>query len=286
MNDNTKKWTALALFALMVGCGSDDFNKDSSIEDSSIEDSAASALDPSSGQSMDADQEAACAVFPNLPFCSDRELQPGFAKFAVGRADAVRWSGKDGCREIDFRTGRQGEDKLTVAVGEIRSVCRDTSVHFEFVYRRHTDTLGKDTWTSAFRPLDTRAANQLIDSCTPSTRPKLAEVLGEWWKANNTYAENLMLNYIAPLPYATQLLPFDDDGIERLGEADIEGVSTVAFRNDVATVWMIAGDQQNRPVRVVRHSNDTEVQFTEWDEPFAATIPGDMRSLSEVCSVN
>lgn len=269
-----------ALVSCLVACGSDE-----SLESATPE-TPGSELAGSELESFDAEREAACQMMPSLPFCGPREPRPGFAKFAVGNADAVHWSGTVGCREIDFRSGRQGEDRLTVAIGEIRSTCGKRPVHFEFVYRKHTKELGKDTWTSAFRPVNTHAASQLVGSCSPSTRPEPAIAVGSWWKANNTYAENLMLDYIAPLQYATRLLPFDDDGIERLGEEIVNGIDTVQFRNNAATVWMMADEKRDRPVRVMRNNRETDVHFSEWDTPFAAQIPGDLRSLSEICDAS
>lgn len=233
----------------------------------------------------EADLEAACSSMPNLPFCN-KDPKPGFAKFAVGSADAVRWSGTALCHQIDFRTGRHGADRLTKAAGEVKSLCKDDEVHFEFVYRKHSKALTADAWTSAFRPLSIKAANRLLDSCTSNSRPNSSIVMNNWWKANNTYAENLMLDYIAPLVFATKLLPFSDDGIKRIGEEAIDGVETVQFRNESATVWMYANINKNRPLRVVNTTRDTDAFFTEWDIPFAADIPEEMRTLDEICETD
>lgn len=276
-----KRLLPLALVSCLLACGSEE-----PVEAVEGATSAGSGSADAGAATLDADKEAACQAIPSLPFCSPSEPKPGFAKFAVGRADAVRWTGTIGCRQVDFRTGRQGDDRLTVAAGEIRATCDERPVHFEFVYRQHTQGLGKDSWTSAFRPLNADAAARLIDSCSPSTRPKPATAVESWWKANNTYAENLMLDYIAPLQYATRLLPFDDDRVEKVGEDVVEGTSTIQFRNDAATVWMMADEPRNRPVRLLRHNQTADVRFTAWDEPFAANIPGEMRSLSEICDAS
>lgn len=237
-----------------------------------------------SDTSHEADLEAACSSLPSLPFCNS-EPRPGAAKFTVGNADAVRWSGEARCHQIDFRTGRYGEDRLIKVEGDIKSLCKEDEVYFEFVYRKHTNEVSEEQWTSAFRPLSTAAANRLLDSCTLNSRPKPSAVMGSWWKANNTYAENLMLDYISPGVYATKLLPFDDDGIERLGEEVIGGVSTIQFRNEKATVWMAANRDDHRPVRVMDNKGKTDAYFTEWDIPFTAKIPA-MRSLNEVCETH
>lgn len=235
-----------------------------------------------STQDVEADIEVACKAYPTLPFCNS-DPRPGFAKFAIGAADSVRWSGTARCHEIDFRTGREGSDRLIKAAGESKSLCQEQQVHFEFLYRQQSKELTSDGWTSAFKPLSQKAAERLLASCTGDSRPEPSAVRGSWWKANNTYAENLMLDYIAPVVYATELLPFSDEGLERLGEEVINGRKAVVFRNDVATVWMMADSKKNRPLRVVSHEGDTDAYFSEWDEPFAATIPVDIRSLDEIC---
>ncbi|MGP4845503.1 hypothetical protein ACTXGQ_15295 [Marinobacter sp. 1Y8] len=251
----------------LVACGADENEERPPMQDAS---------------SAEADLKAACEALPSL--CNS-EPKPGFAKFKVGAADAVHWTGKTSCHQIDFRTGKQGDDRLTKAKGEIKSLCGDDDVRFEFVYRTHKNELGKGNWTSAFRPQSVAAAERLLDSCTSESSPKPSAVMGSWWKANNTYAENLLLDYIAPTVFATKLLPFSDDGIERLGEETIDGVKTVKFRNDSATVWMMADSGKNRPLRVMSAKDKTDVYFTEWDVPFAADIPEDMESLSDVCEV-
>lgn len=229
-----------------------------------------------------ADLKAACEALPSL--CKS-EPKPGFAKFKVGAADAVHWTGKANCRQIDFRTGKQSDNGLTKVLGEIKSLCDDDVVHFEFVYRTHKNGLGKGNWTSAFRPLSVAAAKRLLDSCTSASSPKPSAVMNSWWKANNTYAENLLLDYIAPTVFATKLLPFSDDGFESLGEETIDGIKTVKFRNESATVWMLAENGKNRPYRVIDADGNTDTYFTEWDEPFNADIPEDMRSLSDICEL-
>jgi hypothetical protein len=231
-----------------------------------------------------ADIKAACASLPDLPFCNS-EPRPGFAKFKLGKADAVRWTGNDGCRKLDFRTGRQNDEhRFTKVAGEINYTC-DDEIHYEFVYRQHTKMPeSSESWTSAFRPLTTLAARELLRSCSWESTPEPSAVMGGWWKANNTYAENMFLNYVSPLVYATRLLPFDDDNFDRVGSETLDGIETIQFRNAEAAVWMI-DDDSGRPLRVVRGSGRGEVHFTEWGQPFSARIPADIRSLSEVCDV-
>ena len=235
------------------------------------------------------DPEAAlsdvCSSMPDTPLCN-RDPKPGFAKFAVGSASAVRWTGKDQCYQLDLKTGRQGDERLTVAEGEVKSFCHDDDVHFEFIYQKHKKALTADAWTSAFRPLSVNAAHSLLSSCRSNSAPDPSQVIGKWWKANNTYAENQILRYISPLGYATDLLPFDDDGIERIGEEVVNNVKTIKFSNDVATVWMYANIGKNRPLRVIDSEGNTDMYFTEWEEPFTVKIPDDMRSLSEICTTD
>src|SRR5690606_28345968 len=105
-----------------------------------------------------------------------------------------------------------------------------------------------------------------------------------WWHVNNTYAENLVLGFHAPLPYASSILPFDDEN-ERLGKETIEGQSTIVFQNDRAKVWMLDVQKENRPVRVVGLTRTLDITFSEWELPFAAELPEPLRALSEVCQV-
>lgn len=230
------------------------------------------------------DLKEACASFPDLPFCN-KQPRPGFAKFKLGGADAVRWTGNDDCIKLDFRTGRQSDEhRLTKVEGEIAYSC-DGGGHYQFVYRQHTRMPeSSNSWTSAFRPLDVAAANELLRSCSWDSKPKPSAVIGGWWKANNTYAENMFLDYVAPLVYATRLIPFDDDGFERIDEETIDGIKTIQFRNEAATVWM-TNDGTERPLRVTRNDGKADVHFTEWDLPFAANIPAKIRSLSEICDI-
>ena len=81
------------------------------------------------------------------------------------------------------------------------------------------------------------------------------------------------------------MVPFDDDGHERLGEERFEGVDTVVFENASARVWMVADRDDHRPLRVVRADGTSDVRFSEWDVPFAAELPAELRELSEVCEV-
>lgn len=217
--------------------------------------------------------------------CSNPEPRPGFAKFAVGRADAVRWSGVDGCDRFDLQTGKEGDDGLIKVQGEAGSnpTCDRDDGNYGFVYRQHSKELSAESWTTAYRPLDVLAAWALLRNCTSESRPEASALVGHWWRANNTYAENRILDYIAPTTHASRLLPFDDDGIERLGEEVLDGVATVQFRNAAATVWMIAGAPGDRPARVTRNNGSTDVRFTDWDVPFEAAIPAEMQELSEVC---
>ena len=109
--------------------------------------------------------------------------------------------------------------------------------------------------------------------------------MGQWWRANHTYAENTVLGYIAPLALASGMVPFDDDGHERLGEEVFEGVDTVVFENDRARVWMVASRDDHRPLRVVGADGTRDVRFSEWGAPFSAELPAELRELSEVCDV-
>lgn len=231
----------------------------------------------------EADLKAACDLMPSL---CNKDPKPGFAKFSLGSADAVRWTGTAQCHQLDLRTGRYGDERLTKVEGKVEYICGDDDVLFEFIYRKHTKALTADGWTSAFRPLTANAAYHLLKSCTSSSTPDVSVVVGKWWKANNTYAENLLLNYIAPLALATELLPFDDDGFERVGEEVIDNVETVQFRNEMATVWMYANGGKNRPLRVVDPEGNTDMYFTEWDTPFTADIPEDIHSLTDICETH
>lgn len=256
--------TVLLMLSGLVACRADDSEKTSSVTD------------------LDAVEDV-CALVPNFPGCdSEREPHPGFAKFTAGRADALRWVGQDGCKRIDVKTGRQSGSTLIKATGEVYSSCDPIDIHFSFVYRQHSDTLASDAWTSAFQPLDIGAARRLIDSCSPDTRPDPSAVIGLWWKANRTYAENLLLDYTSPLAYATQRIPFDDDGFERLEDDSINGVRVAKFRNDHATVWMDT-EERDRPLRVTGDNRD--ILLSEWNANFSADIPSGLRELNEVCSV-
>ncbi|HLT28925.1 MAG TPA: hypothetical protein VK013_02710 [Myxococcaceae bacterium] len=217
-----------------------------------------------------------------------REPEPGWAKFTVGNAESVRWLGFDGCHAFDVRTGELESNGLTKVEGVVsRSGSCDPDIeqgHFEFVYRQHSLELSAESWTTAYRPLDAVAAKELIRNCTWETRPEPSSLIGHWWHATNLYAENQILDYIAPLAYASSLIPFDDDGFERVGEESVDGVPTIQFQNDRATVWMVNdGSRTNRPLRVTGRAHD--VTFSEWDVPFAAEIPENLRDLSEVCAV-
>lgn len=274
----------LGIFSLMVAalaaCGADNPEPSSS---AAVADGNSLEADI---HNLQAELQAACAMFPNLPGCgSSPESQPGFAKFTVGRADAVQWAGRAGCKEISVRTGRQSANQLVKAEGEVVSSCDPTEIHFEFVFRRHSQALSPDAWTSAFRPLNRGAANRLLESCTSDTRPDPSVIMESWWRANNTYAENLLLDYMSPLVYATRLIPFDDDGYERAGEEMIDGRNTVLFSNNAATVWMDLAER-NRPLRVVNTSGSTDIRFSAWDQGFSAVIPQNLRDLSEICSVH
>ncbi|MEZ0471265.1 hypothetical protein [Luteimonas salinilitoris] len=232
------------------------------------------------------DVEIDCEAYPGFPGCGSK-LRPGFAKFSLGAAEAVRWAGNDGCMQLDFRTGRHGdENKLTKVEGEVTNGCNNEVSHFEFVYRQSSRTPGKKSWTTAYRPLNEVAAADLLDSCTQETRPDPSVAVGHWWEANNTYAENPLLGIIAPVAYATKLIPFDDDGFERVGEETIDGVETVHFRNERASVWLIAGDDRDRPVRATDDDGSRDMRFTEWDAPFAAQIPEELRRLEQICTRN
>ena len=259
-----RAFSGLLVLAGLVACGADDADLAPPI---------------ASQESM----QDVCDMAPYLPGCgSAPEPRPGFAKFTVGRAEAVRWSGQDGCRQIDLRTGRQSGTTLIKVAGEVYSSCAPTDIHFSFVYRQHSDTLSSDAWTSAFQPLNVGAARRLIESCSPDTRPDPSAVIGLWWKANRTYAENLLLDYTSPLAYATQRIPFDDDGFERLEDDSINGVRVAKFRNDRATVWMDT-EERDRPLRVTGDNRD--ILLSEWNANFSADIPSGLRELNEVCSV-
>lgn len=260
-----RTFPGLLVLSTLVACGAEDSEKTSSVSD------------------QDSMQDA-CELAPNLPGCgSEREPHPGVAKFTVGRADALRWAGQDGCKRIDLKTGRQSGSTLIKAAGEVYSSCDPADVHFSFVYQQHSDTLAADAWTSAFQPLDIGAARRLIESCSPDTRPDPSAVMGTWWKANNTYAENLLLDYTSPIAYATRLIPFDDDGFERLDDEVIDGVQVATFRNDRATVWMDK-EERDRPLRVANDRN-RDILLSEWNNDFSADIPANLRELNEVCSV-
>lgn len=275
-----------ALLSLLVACGAEQAEEPPLDDNEQIEKNENSGNDAASDQAaLEADIEAACASYPDLPFCN-KDPRPGFAKFAVGAADGVRWSGDVSCREIDVRTGKHGEERLTKSTGKVMALCHDKDVRFEFVYRQLKKTLSPDAWVSAFRPLSVDAARRLLESCTSDSQPEPSAVMNSWWKANNTYAENLMLDFTSPIVFATKLLPFSDEGIERLGEEAIDGVETIQFRNDEATVWMFAESERERPRRVVLAQENTDVHFTEWDKPFAADMPEGTRSLSEVCALD
>lgn len=262
---SVKTLTGLLALSGLVACGADDTQ-----------------MPPPA--TLEESMQEVCELAPNLPGCgSAREPRPGFAKFTVGRADAVRWVGQDGCKRIDVMTGRQSGTTLIKAAGEVHSSCNPTDVHFSFMYRQHSDTLAADAWTSAFQPLDIGAARRLLDSCSPDSRPDPSVVMGSWWKANNTYAENLLLDYTSPLAYASRLIPFDDDGFERLDDDVLNGEPVATFRNDHATVWM-AKEERDRPLRVANEQN-RDILLSEWNNSFAADIPADLRELNEVCSV-
>lgn len=228
---------------------------------------------------------AAASLLACDPAASSRDPQPGLAKFALARADAVRWVGTDGCDTFDLRTGREGSDPMTKVVGQVFHACTGNDQQFEFIYRQHAKDLTPASWTTAWRPLNVHAAEVLIDNCTWESRPDPAGLVGQWWRANNTYAENTVLGYIAPLALASGMVPFDDDGHERLGEERFEGVDTVVFENASARVWMVADRDDHRPLRVVRADGTSDVRFSEWDVPFAAELPAELRELSEVCEV-
>lgn len=230
------------------------------------------------------DSPESCAGWPGMPGCSSqREPQPGFAKFTAGRADALRWVGQHGCKMIDIRTGRQDGSDLVKAVGNVRFSCDSASPHFSFVFLQHGDRSGADARTSAFLPHNLDAARRLVDSCTADSRPSPSSAVGSWWNAKGTYAEGLLQDYMAPLVYATQLMPFDADGFERLEDAEVDGVPVARFRNERATVWMDKS-HRDRPLRVTSDKG-LDIVLSEWDKAFKAEVPSGLRDLTELCTV-
>lgn len=233
------------------------------------------------GPASDPSDKPGCGLF------GCREPEPGVAKFSVGSADALRWDGVHGCRDYDVNVGKDGDGRRRIAGTVMRSEACDPETRqgsFEFVYRQLTTELFGWTAEAAYRPLDEDAANVLLDACTWETRPKPIFVIGQWWDSAGLGVESQYRDFIGNLTYATLLLPFDDDGFERLGEEVVDGVPTIAFQNDSATVWMINdGSGKSRPLRVV--GNHYDVTFTDWDVAFEVAMPGELRSLSEVCAV-
>lgn len=213
------------------------------------------------------------------------EPQPGLAKFALSRADSVRWVGTDDCGTFDLRTGLEGADALIKVEGEVTHTCDGEAEHFEFVYRQHSKALAASSWTTAWRPLDANTAAILLENCSWESRPDPSTLVGQWWRANNTQAENTVLGYIDPARLASGTIPFGSDGHERVGEESIDGVDTVVFENGEARVWMLADRDDHRPLRVVHAADGADVRFSEWGVPFAAAIPEGLRDLSEVCEV-
>lgn len=231
-----------------------------------------------------------CEDHPELPMCNSAP-RPEFAKFKLGSADSVRWTGQTGCKDIDIRTGTYGDEKLVKVAGTVAAQCEGNTGAFEFVYRLHARfPASEKNWTSAYRPLNSAAAETLLESCTWDSAPEASELVGTWWKANNTYAENHLLDYLSPLGFATRLLPFDDDNHEKIGEESVGGIQAIVFRTDYpqwerTTVWM-SNDGNDRPLKLVSELQPgNNLHFTEWGIPFSAEIPEGMRELSEVCEV-
>lgn len=217
-----------------------------------------------------------------------KEPHPGAAKFSVGNADDVRWVGFDGCRGFDIRVGKDDESRRKIVGTVTRTEDCDPQKDqgsFEVAYRQLTTELIGWSVEAAFRPLDVHAAKKLLRECTSETQPEPAVLIGQWWDAERLgTAEMQYRDFIGDLAYATSLLPFDDDGFERLGEENVDGIPTIVFENERATVWMINdGSKKSRPHRVV--GRDYDVTFTDWDVPFGVAVPGDCRSLSEVCTL-
>ena len=104
-----------------------------------------------------------------------REPEPGFAKFAVGNADSVRWVGLDGCGELDVRVGQDDEGRRRF-VGTVTRTggCDDRNQQgsFEVAYRQLTTELIGWSVEAAFRPLDVHAAKKLLNTCTYENKPK------------------------------------------------------------------------------------------------------------------
>jgi hypothetical protein len=215
-----------------------------------------------------------------------REPEPGFAKFSLGHADSVRWIGVDGCRDLDLRIGEDEENRRKFVGTVTRTADCDPQSQqgsYEVAYRQLTTELIGWSVEAAFRPMDVHAAKRLLGACTFETRPEPIAVIGYWWDAERlSTAEGQYRDFIGDHVLASNLIPFDDDGYERLGEELIDGVPTIAFENDRATVWMINdGSNKHRPLRAV--GSDYDVMFKDWDVPFEVEVPDDRRSLSEVC---
>lgn len=239
---------------------------------------------------QDDDVVTVCEDYPTLPMCNSTP-RPEFAKFKLGGADSVRWTGQKGCKEIDLRTGTYGDEKLVKIAGTVAAQCEGDTGTFEFVYRLHARyPASEKNWTSAYRPLNEEAAEKLLESCTWDSSPEASSLVGQWWKANNTYAENRFLEYLSPLNFASQLLPFDDDNYEKIAEETIGGIAAIVFRTndpqwETTSVWM-SNDGSDRPLKLVNEMQPAnDLYFVEWGIPFTAEIPDSMRELSEVCEV-
>ncbi|QIG44990.1 hypothetical protein G5V58_21435 [Nocardioides anomalus] len=268
---------ALALLALLAGCGGDDSGSDSSASraDSSSDTSSDSSADVSSDSSASADSsddggssagDATGEEFAQQPAANIADA----AKEDMLGLDAVRYSGalSSGGSDVglDMRASSSGDCQGTVTLGQ------------------GSAEVASQDGTSWFRPDEAFWRQQV-----PDTADQIIAAVGDKWvlDTDNQFTQFCDLDEFFSGIFTDDSADeqYDVKGTDQLDDQDVVAVDNTSADGGTATAYILL-DDPHYVLKVEKTAGDDQgaVEFSEFDEDFDvdAPTPDEVADLSQL----